>query len=82
MCPTTRGPGPEGPHAADRELLTVLDERLAGKSWRETAVALYGAERVAAEWDTESWMRSRVRRRGRKARRLMEDGYRDLAAGR
>ena len=36
------GPGP-GP-GADRELLSVLDGRLAGKSWRETAADLYGAE--------------------------------------
>ena len=76
-----RGPEPDAPHPGDRELLTVLDARLAGKSWRETAVDLYGAKRVAAEWHTESWMRSRVRRRGRKARMLMEGGYRDLVSG-
>ena len=77
-----RGPGPDARHAADRELLTVLDGRLAGKSWRETAVDLYGAKRVAAEWHPESWMRSRVRRRGKKARFLMQRGYRDLVVGR
>ena len=43
---------------------------------------LYGAQRVVAEWHTESWMRSRVRRRDKKARFLMEGGYRDLVAGR
>lgn len=67
---------------ADRELLAVLDGRLAGKSWRETAVDLYGAHRVAGQWHPDSWMRARVRRRGRKARALMESGYRELAAGR
>ena len=36
-----RGPGPDAPHPADRELLTVLDGHLAGKPWRETAVDLY-----------------------------------------
>ena len=77
-----RGPGPDARHPEDRELLTVLDARLAGKSWRETAVDLYGAQRVAAEWHTESWMRSLVRRRDKKARFLMEGGYRDLVAGR
>ena len=66
----------------DLELLTVLDGRLAGKSWRETAVDLYGADAVAAEWHADGWMRARVRRRGEKARMLMESGYRDLAAGR
>ena len=66
----------------DRELLTVLDARLAGKSWREAAVDLHGAKRVAAEWDTDSWMRSRVRRLGRRALMLMEGGYRNLVAKR
>ena len=32
-----------GRRKIDRELLSVLDGRLAGKSWRETAVDLYGA---------------------------------------
>ena len=56
--------------ARERELLTVLDPRLAGKSWRATAVDLYGAKRVAADWNTDAWIRSRVRRRGKKARML------------
>ena len=77
-----RAPGPDAPHVVDRELLTVLDGRLAGKSWREIAVDMYGTKRVAAEWNTESWLRSRVRRRGKKARILMESGYRALVAGR
>ena len=77
-----RGPGPDAPHPADRELPTVPDARLAGKSWRETAVDLYGADAVAAEWHADGWMRARVRRRGEKARMLMESGYRRLAAGR
>ena len=67
---------------ADRELLTVLDGRLAGKSWRETAVDLYGAHSVAGQWHADGWMRARVRRRGHKARVLMESEYRALAAGR
>lgn len=65
----------------DQELLIVLDGRLAGKSWRETAVDLYGPESVAAEWHADSWMRARVRRRGDKARTLMENNYRHLVAG-
>ena len=77
-----RGPGPDAPHRGDRELLTVLDGRLAGTSWREIAVDIYGAKPVAAEWHADSWIRSRVRRRGKKARILMESGYRGLVAGR
>ena len=75
-------PPRHGARETDRGLLTVLDGRLAGKSWRETAVDLYGAGAVAAEWYADGWMRARVRRRGEKARMLMESGYRQLAAGR
>ena len=57
-----RGPGPDAPHPADRELLTVLDGHLAGKPWREPAVDLYDAKRVAADWKTESWVHARRRR--------------------
>ena len=75
------GRGPRrGRWRFDQELLIVLDGRLAGKSWRETAVDLYGAESVATEWHADSWMRARVRRRGVKARTLMETDYRDLVA--
>ena len=76
------GSGPRPREDADRELLSVLDGRLAGKSWRQTAVELYGAEEVASDWHPDSWMRARVRRRGKKALALMEHGYRELAAGR
>ena len=75
-------PGSRLRPGADRELLTVLDGRLAGKSWRQTAVDLYGADGVATHWHPDSWMRARVRRRGKKARALMEHGYRGLASGR
>ena len=77
-----RGDPRRRPKRSDGELLSVLDARLAGKSWRETATGLYGAERVAEDWSAESWMRSRVRRRGKKARLLMEGGYLDLVARR
>ena len=53
-----------GGRGTDGELLTVLDGRFAGKSWRETAVDVYGAKRVAAEWHADGWMRARVRQGG------------------
>ena len=34
----------------------------AGKTLREIAIDLFGAERVEAEWHTEGWMCARVRR--------------------
>ena len=60
----------------------MLDASLVGKSWHETAVDLYGADPVGAEWHADGWMRARVRRRGDKARTLMEGDYRRLAAER
>ena len=34
----------------------------AGKSMREIAIDLYGADRVAADWHGDSWMRAKVQR--------------------
>lgn len=63
------------------ELLLALDGHLAGKSHRLIAIDLYGAARVAAEWHEDSAIRSLVRSRVDKSRRLMNGGYRDLATG-
>ncbi|NKB55105.1 MAG: DUF2285 domain-containing protein [Alphaproteobacteria bacterium] len=51
---------------------------MAGKSQRQIAIDLFGAEVVEAEWHADSWIRSRVRWNIRKALQLMEGGYRDL----
>jgi len=59
-------------------LLLALDGVTAGKSHRDIAVDLFGAEAVQAQWDAGSWVRSRVRRRIRKALDLMNGGYREL----
>ena len=59
-----------------------MDGRQAGKSVREIGVELFGRERVAADWHPDGDLRSKTRRRIRKALALMEHGYRDLAAGR
>ena len=66
----------------DEELLLALDGHLDGKLPREIAADLTGAARVAADWYPDSGLRSLVRRRIRKSVMLMEDGYRQLAAGR
>ena len=39
---------------------------------------IWGAERVAAEWSSDSWMRSQIRRWKQKARGLADGGWRDL----
>ena len=51
----------------DRELLIALDGHAAGKSVREIAENLYGAERVAAQWSPDGVLRSQVRRLLRRA---------------
>ena len=68
----------------DRELLIALNGELAGKTARAVAVDLFGAAR-AAEWATDAWVRSRTRRRLRRARRFRRErkgwDYRAMAAG-
>ena len=66
----------------DEELLLALDGHLEGKLPREIAADLRGAASVAADWYPDSGLRSLVRRRIEKSVGLMEDGYRQLAAGR
>ena len=62
-------------------MILALDGHLAGDSHRVIAIDLYGAASVAAEWHEDSAIRSRVRSRVDKSRRLMNGGYRDLATG-
>ena len=57
----------EATQDGDRELRIALDGHVAGKSTREIAVDLYGAERVAAEWNPEGALRAHTRRLVRKA---------------
>lgn len=59
------------------EMARALDAHLAGKSYRETAALLWGAEAVA-DWHPDDALRSRVRRRVASARALMKGGYREL----
>ena len=57
-------------------MLKALDQRQAGKSHQEVAVALWGAERVGT-WHTERAMRARVRRLVDKGELYM-NGWREL----
>lgn len=70
-----RGSGDE-----DEELLKALDAVNAGKTPREVAIVLYGADEVAENWYSYGGLRAKTRRRIAKARKLMEGGYRKLAA--
>ncbi|MDT8760553.1 DUF2285 domain-containing protein [Sphingomonas psychrotolerans] len=65
------------------ETLRVGDAVVDGASYREMAVALYGAETVQAEWKGGSdFLTSRVRRRAAEARRMAAGGWRGLLDGR
>lgn len=60
-------------------LLRVHDALADGASQREIACALFGAERVQAEWSGASdSMRSRTRRLVRDARQMAQGGYRGI----
>lgn len=59
--------------------LQVHDGLASGASLREIGEALYGPDRVAADWgDASDSMRSRVRRLAAEARRLASGGWRSL----
>lgn len=58
--------------------LQALDGTLAGATQRDIAVALFGEERVAEQWNPDSELRAQVRYLVQKGRELMEGGYRDL----
>ncbi len=61
--------------------MTVLEADRQGRTWREIAVLLWGAERVAEDWWPGGWMHGRVKRRLARARAMLK-AYRDIAAGR
>ena len=62
----------------DGELVQVLDGLRKNKTPRRIAEDIWGKARVAAEWNSDSWMRSQVRRWIPKARALADGGWRDL----
>ena len=49
----------------------------AGRTQRGIAIDVWGAEAVAGEWGSDSWMRAQVRRWIPKARALAEGGWRE-----
>ena len=70
-------PAPAERHAARLKfVLQALDGSLAGALQRDIAVALFGEERVEAEWnDPRQTLRNRVRKAIRRGRALMRGGY-------
>lgn len=59
---------------ADRRFLTALDGVREKLSIREIGVEMYGAERVAEEWHSDSAIRSNARYWRGKARDQLRDG--------
>lgn len=62
-----------------RDYLIALDGHLAGRSYRDIALVLYGESAVGMHWtDDTRWMKSRVRRAVERGIALMNGGYRQL----
>ncbi|MCC8937077.1 DUF2285 domain-containing protein [Bradyrhizobium sp. Arg68] len=62
-----------------RQALIALDESLAGKTYRQIAITIFGAKMVAEEWQGASqFLKDRTRRLVAKGTELMKGGYRDL----
>ena len=60
-------------------ILRVLDGRLAGASYREIAIGLFGRNRVERDWDqSDNHLKNRIRRAAQRGKFLMEGGYRDF----
>jgi hypothetical protein len=64
------------------DLLRTYDALVTGASQRDVAVALFGSDRVIADWNGPSdAMRSSVRRLCKSARALAKGGYKELLMG-
>lgn len=62
-----------------RTSLCVLDGRLAGASYRDIAVALFGRDRVNEDWNASGdHLKNRIRRAAQRGIFLMQGGYRAL----
>lgn len=77
-----RAPGSRPISAIDERLhqaLIALDGSLAGRTYREIAITIYGERRVAEDWQGPSlFLKDRMRRLVAKGTELMNGGYRDL----
>ena len=62
-----------------RECLVALDGHLQGRTYRDIAEVLYGSDRVAETWTSETrFMKDKVRRAVERGVELMNGGYRKL----
>ena len=70
------GAGKAGGKRETERLLTVMEGLEAGRTQRGIAIDVWGAEAVAGEWGSDSWMRAQVRRWIPKAKALADGGWR------
>ena len=62
-----------------RECLVALDGHLQGRTYRDIAEVLYGSDRVAETWTSETrFMKDKVRRAVERGLELMNGEYRKL----
>lgn len=66
-------------HLMHMRCLQALDAQEAGKTQRETAVGIFGAQAVAQSWHADSELRAQMRHILMRGRALMTDGYLQLA---
>lgn len=77
FTPALYPPGPSMGYAI--AVLRVHDAMTAGVSQKEIARSIFGADLVAAEWNSNSdFLRSRTRRLVANARRMMRGGFKSL----
>lgn len=64
-----------------RDALAALDLRMAGRSYRQIAIFLYGEKAVREDWiNPDQTMKNRVIRSVKRGTRMMNGGYRTLLA--
>jgi hypothetical protein len=81
LAPATNGRAAFGIDERLQHALIALDESLAGKSYRQIAITIFGEKRVTEEWHGASqFLKDRTRRLVAKGTELMKGGYRDLLA--
>ena len=77
--PIPVAPLPAATHERLRQALLALDGSLAGATYRQIAIRIFGEDRVRKDWNAASqFLKERTRRLVAKGRALMNGGYRDL----
>jgi T6SS, Transcription factor, DNA binding domain len=77
--PVPVAPLPPATHERLRQALLALDGSLAGATYRQIAIRIFGEDSVRKDWNAATrFLKDRTRRLVAKGRALMNGGYRDL----